>query len=140
MLSAAVATSAIPAPGRSVADQPRNVLGEPLEICGCEPLTGWHRDGSCRTDGSDLGRHTVCCVISQVFLSYSSSQGNDLSTPMPAYGFPGLKAGDHWCVCAARWLEAHQDGVAPAVRLEATEHTTLEIIPLELLRQAAHRA
>ena len=135
-----MAGPAIPPPPTDSGERPRNVLGEPLELCCCDPLTGWYRDGFCRTDGSDLGRHTVCCVISQVFLSYSSSQGNDLSTPAPAYGFPGLKAGDHWCVCASRWLEAHQDGVAPAVRLEATEHSTLEIIPLELLREAAHPA
>lgn len=113
------------------------MLGEPLVICGCHPLTGWHRDGSCRTDGSDLGRHTVCCVVTEVFLSYSRSQGNDLSKPMPAYDFPGLKPGDHWCVCAARWLEAHEDGVAPPVRLEATEQSTLRTIPLELLRLTA---
>ena len=125
-------------PGRSSgADQPRNVLEEPLEICGCDPPTGWYRDGSCRTDGSDLGRHTVCCVISENFLRYSRSQGNDLSTPMPAYGFPGLRPGDHWCVCASRWLEAHQDGMAPPVRLEATEHSTLALIPLDLLQQNA---
>ena len=126
---------AIPPGSISTPDQPRNVLGEALEICGCNPLTGWYRDGSCRTNGSDLGRHTVCCVISENFLRYSRSQGNDLSTPMPAYGFPGLKAGDHWCVCASRWLEAHQDGMAPQVRLEATEHSTLTLIPLELLQR-----
>ena len=126
---------AIPPGPITTADQPRNVLGEALEICGCKPLTGWYRDGSCRTDGSDLGRHTVCCVISENFLRYSRSQGNDLSTPMPAYGFPGLKAGDHWCVCASRWLEAHQDGMAPQVRLEATEHSTLTLIPLEVLER-----
>jgi len=118
-------------------EQALSVLGEPLEICSCQPLTGWHRDGSCRTDSSDLGRHTVCCVVTENFLSYSRSQGNDLSQPMPAYNFPGLKPGDHWCVCAARWLEAHQDGVAPPVCLEATEASTLQIIPLELLRQTA---
>lgn len=126
---------AIPPGSISTPDQPRNVLGEALEICACNPLTGWYRDGSCRTNGSDLGRHTVCCVISENFLRYSRSQGNDLSTPMPAYGFPGLKAGDHWCVCASRWLEAHQDGMAPQVRLEATEHSTLSLIPLELLQR-----
>ncbi len=112
----------------------RNVLGEPLELCGCEPMTGWYRDGSCRTDAADSGRHTVCCVITDLFLRYSRSQGNDLSTPMPAYGFPGLKPGDHWCVCAFRWLEAYEDGVAPPVSLQATEESTLAVIPLELLR------
>ncbi|MEB3168194.1 MAG: DUF2237 family protein [Cyanobium sp.] len=116
----------------------RNVLGEPLLSCGCEPMTGWFRDGSCRTDAGDHGRHTVCCVVNDAFLTYSRAQGNDLVTPAPAFGFPGLKPGDHWCVCAARWLEAYQDGMAPPVRLEACEASTLEIIPLDLLR--AHAA
>ena len=111
-----------------------NVLGESLVVCGCEPLTGWFRDGSCRTNGADLGRHTVCCVVSEGFLAYSRAQGNDLSTPSPQHGFPGLKPGDHWCVCAARWLQAYEDGMAPPVRLEACEVSTLEVVPLELLR------
>ncbi len=114
-----------------------NVLGEPLELCSCAPMTGWLRDGSCRTNGSDLGRHTVCCVVNEAFLSYSRAQGNDLSTPAPQYGFPGLRPGDHWCVCAPRWLEAQEDGMAPPVSLVATEQSTLEIIPLELLREHA---
>lgn len=106
-------------------------------VCGCQPLTGWFRDGFCRTDPADHGRHTVCCVVTEAFLSYSRAQGNDLITPRPAWGFPGLKAGDHWCVCAARWREALDDGMAPAVRLEATERSTLELIPLEELRRHA---
>jgi len=114
-----------------------NVLGTPLELCSCEPMTGWFRDGSCRTDAADLGRHSVCCVVSEAFLRYSKAQGNDLSTPAPNYGFPGLRAGDHWCVCAPRWIEAHQDGMAPPVRLEATEASALELIPLEVLQQFA---
>jgi uncharacterized protein (DUF2237 family) len=114
-----------------------NVFGQPLSVCGCEPMTGWTRDGSCRTDPSDRGRHTVCCVVSEQFLSYSRAQGNDLSTPMPAYGFPGLQPGNHWCVCAARWLQAHDDGMAPPVRLEACEQSSLEVIPLELLQSYA---
>ena len=114
-----------------------NVLGEPLELCSCEPLTGWFRDGSCRTNPADLGRHTVCCEVTEAFLSYSRAQGNDLSSPAPAFGFPGLKPGDHWCVCAPRWLEAYQDGMAPPVRLAATERSTLEVIPLELLQRHA---
>jgi len=114
-----------------------NVLGQSLVICGCEPMTGWFRDGSCRTNGADLGRHTVCCVVSEAFLAYSQALGNDLSTPAPQYGFPGLKTGDHWCVCASRWLEAYEDGMAPPVRLEACEASTLEVIPLELLRSHA---
>ena len=122
----------------TAADIPRNVLGEPLQLCSCEPMTGWYRDGSCRTDGADLGRHTVCCVVDERFLAYTRAQGNDLSTPAPHYGFPGLRAGDHWCVCAGRWLEAYEDGMAPPVRLEACEESTLELIPLELLQ--AHAA
>ncbi|MCP9815399.1 DUF2237 domain-containing protein [Synechococcus sp. GreenBA-s] len=120
------------------ASQALNVLGDPLQICSCEPMTGWFRDGSCRTNGADLGRHTVCCVVDERFLSYTRAQGNDLSTPAPAYGFPGLRPGDHWCVCAARWLEAYEDGVPPAVRLEACEQSALEVIPLEVLQ--AHAA
>lgn len=115
----------------------RNVLGEPLELCGCQPLTGWFRDGSCRTDPADRGRHTVCCVVNEAFLSYTRAQGNDLSTPAPAFGFPGLRPGDGWCVCAVRWLEAYEDGMAPPVRLEACEISTLEVIPLEVLRSHA---
>jgi len=114
-----------------------NVLGEPLALCSCEPLTGWFRDGTCRSNTTDLGRHTVCCVMTEAFLSYSRAQGNDLSRPAPAYGFPGLKSGDHWCVCAPRWLEAYQDGMAPPVCLAATEQGTLELIPLDLLQQHA---
>lgn len=114
-----------------------NVLGKPLATCSCTPMTGWFRDGSCRSDPGDLGRHTVCCVVTEAFLRYSQAQGNDLTTPVPAYEFPGLKPGDHWCVCAARWLEAHDDGMAPPVRLEATEISTLQLIPLELLKQHA---
>jgi hypothetical protein len=108
-----------------------------LVTCGCQPLTGWFRDGFCRTDRADLGRHTVCCVVSETFLAYTRAQGNDLSTPAPAYGFPGLRPGDGWCVCARRWLEAYEDGMAPPVRLEACEISTLELIPLELLQQHA---
>lgn len=118
--------------------QALNVLGQPLQLCGCQPMTGWYRDGFCRTDPSDLGRHTVCCVVDEAFLRYSRAQGNDLSSPAPAWGFPGLRAGDCWCVCAARWLEAYQDGMAPPVRLQATERSALELIPLELLQ--AHAA
>lgn len=124
-----------PAPTTSI----RNVLGQPLQECGCQPLTGWFRDGSCRTDPADLGRHTVCCLITEAFLAYSRAQGNDLTTPAPAYGFPGLRPGDRWCVCARRWLEAHDDGLAPPVILEACEISTLEVIPLEVLQTFAHR-
>ncbi|MFN7228600.1 MAG: DUF2237 family protein [Synechococcaceae cyanobacterium] len=102
-------------------------------------MTGWYRDGSCRTGPADLGRHTVCCVVTDAFLNYSRAQGNDLSTPMPDFSFPGLRAGDCWCVCAGRWLEAYDDGMAPPVRLEACEASTLELIPLEILRAHAHQ-
>ena len=121
----------------AAASAPLNVLGEPQEVCGCQPLTGWFRDGICRTDPADLGRHTVCCVVNEAFLSYTRAQGNDLSTPAPAYGFPGLRSGDAWCVCAARWLEAYEDGMAPPVRLAACELSTLEVIPMEILRSQA---
>jgi uncharacterized protein len=125
-------------PASQTASSPSlNVLGEPLELCSCEPLTGWFRDGSCRSNPADLGRHTVCCEVTEAFLSYSRAQGNDLSTPAPAYGFPGLKPGDHWCVCAPRWLEAYEDGMAPPVRLAATEQSALEVIPLDLLQRHA---
>lgn len=124
-----------PAPTRPI----RNVIGQPLQECGCQPLTGWFRDGSCRTDPADLGRHTVCCLITEAFLAYSRAQGNDLSTPAPAYGFPGLRPGDRWCVCARRWLEAYDDGLAPPVILEACEISTLEVIPLEVLQECALR-
>ena len=116
----------------------RNVLGEPLEICSCDPNTGWYRDGKCRTDGYALGQHTVCCVISEQFLTYSKAQGNDLSTPMPQYGFSGLKPGDHWCVCASRWKQAYDDGMAPNIRLEATNIEVLAIVDLQILKQYSH--
>lgn len=126
-----------PIPPPTAAQAARNVLGEPLQICGCEPMTGWWRDGNCRTDPSDAGLHTVCCVMTEGFLRYSRAQGNDLSTPRPAFRFPGLKPGDHWCVCASRWLQAHHDGLAPPVVLSACEERSLEVIPLELLQSCA---
>ena len=116
-----------------------NVLGGALEACSCAPMTGWFRDGHCRTDPSDLGQHSICCVMSERFLNYSKAQGNDLSTPMPDFGFPGLKPGDCWCVCAPRWKQAYDDGMAPPVRLEATEHTALQVIPLDILKTHAHQ-
>jgi uncharacterized protein (DUF2237 family) len=118
-------------------DLPRNVLGQPLELCSCEPLTGWTRDGSCRTGPGDGGLHTVCCVITEAFLSYSKAQGNDLSTPMPAHRFPGLQPGDHWCLCAARWLQAYEDGMAPPVLLKSCEVSSLQLICLDLLKENA---
>ncbi len=116
-----------------------NVLGESLQICSCKPLTGWYRDGYCKTDSSDIGQHTVCCVVTESFLRYSKAQGNDLITPMKEFGFPGLQPGDHWCLCALRWKQAYEDGMAPLVVLEATSINALGIIGLELLMQKAYK-
>ncbi len=115
-----------------------NVLGGPLEACGCEPMTGWFRDGICRSDTSDVGQHTICCIINDRFLTYSKAQGNDLATPMPEFGFPGLHSGDHWCLCASRWRQAYDDGVPPNVRLQATHIDALHVIELDILREYAH--
>ncbi len=112
-----------------------NVLGEPLQLCSCSPMTGWYRDGFCRTDSSDTGQHTVCCVMTDSFLSYSKAQGNDLTTSIPEFGFIGLKPGDHWCLCAPRWKQAYEDGMAPLVILNSTEIGALRVIGLELLMQ-----
>ena len=114
----------------------QNVLGGELEACGFEPLTGFYRDGCCDSGGDDHGVHTVCAVMTTEFLAYSRAQGNDLSTPGP--GFPGLVAGDAWCLCASRWQEAYEAGVAPPVRLEATHARTLEWCSLSALQ--AHAA
>lgn len=111
-----------------------NVWGEPLESCSTEPLTGFFRSGCCDTHSSDFGVHTVCAVVTAEFLEFSRSRGNDLSTPVPEFGFPGLEPGDRWCLCAARWLEALQAGVAPRVRLRATHQRTLEVVPLADLK------
>ncbi|HCH65770.1 MAG TPA: DUF2237 domain-containing protein [Deltaproteobacteria bacterium] len=110
-----------------------NVLGQPLLPCSFEPMTGWFRDGCCRTDENDRGRHTVCAVMTDEFLAFSSSRGNDLSTPQPEYGFPGLKAGDRWCLCASRWREAWEVGKAPRVVLLSTHQRTLQTVPIEAL-------
>jgi hypothetical protein len=115
----------------------KNVLGQPLETCGCEPMTGFYRDGSCRSEPEDLGMHTICCVVTQEFLDASAHLGNDLSTPMPQYGFAGLKSGDRWCVCAARWLQVQQAGAACPVVLEATHEDTLDVVPFDVLLQYA---
>jgi uncharacterized protein len=118
-------------------EERRNVLGAPLEPCGTEPLTGFYRDGTCRSGPEDLGRHTVCAVVSADFLAFQRAVGNDLSTPRPEYAFPGLRPGDRWCVVAARWLQAYQAGAATGVVLAATDARALEVIPLEALRQHA---
>lgn len=108
----------------------RNVLGGDLQACGREPLTGFFRNGCCDTGDEDLGRHTVCARMTAEFLEFSRRQGNDLSTPAPGSGFPGLKPGDRWCLCAARWREALEAGVAPPVVLAATHEATLEVVSL----------
>jgi uncharacterized protein len=115
----------------------RNVLGGPLQSCGVEPLTGFYRDGTCRSGPEDLGRHTVCAVVSAEFLAFQRDVGNDLSTPRPEFGFPGLRPGDRWCVVAARWMQAYQAGAAAGVVLAATNRRALEVVPLEALRQHA---
>jgi uncharacterized protein len=115
----------------------RNVLGGPLEPCGTDPLTGFYRDGCCSSGPDDLGSHTVCTVVSSEFLSLQQELGNDLVTPRPEYGFPGLRPGDRWCVVAVRWLQAYQAGAAAGVVLAATNERALEIVPLEALRQHA---
>jgi hypothetical protein len=114
-----------------------NVLGEPLQPCGTDPMTGFYRDGSCASGAEDRGRHTVCAVVTAEFLEHQRRIGNDLSTPLPAYGFPGLHPGDRWCVVAVRWAQAYNDGVAAPVVLASTNAKTLSLIPLEILRQHA---
>jgi uncharacterized protein (DUF2237 family) len=115
----------------------RNVLGGELEPCGAEPLTGFYRDGCCRTGSEDRGSHTICAVVTAEFLEHQQSIGNDLSTPLPRYGFPGLHPGDRWCVTAANWLRAHLDGAACYVVLAATDEHALDIVPLAALREHA---
>lgn len=115
----------------------RNVLGEPLAVCSAAPVTGFFRDSCCRTDDSDVGRHVVCVRVSAEFLEFSASRGNDLSTPAPEFGFAGLRPGDRWCLCAARWQEALQAGAAPAVVLTATHISALEIIDIDDLKRHA---
>ncbi len=118
-------------------DDSVNVFGEPLTPCSERPLTGFFRDGCCNTSGQDRGSHTVCVEASREFLDFSRQRGNDLSTPRPEFSFPGVKPGDCWCLCAARWLEAYQHGTAPRVYLTRTHQRALEIVPLELLREYA---
>ena len=115
----------------------RNVMGGPLEPCGTDPMTGFFRDGCCNTGPEDMGSHTVCAVMTEQFLAHQQSVGNDLSTPVPAFRFPGLKPGDRWCVVALRWLQAYQDGVAAPVVLASTHERSLELIPLDALRAHA---
>jgi uncharacterized protein len=113
----------------------RNVLGGPLEECGKDPLTGFYRDGCCHTGPQDLGSHTICAVVTAEFLEHQTAIGNDLTTPRPEFRFPGLRPGDRWCVTAANWLRAHEDGAAALVVLASTHERALEVVPLEALRE-----
>ena len=115
----------------------RNVLGGPLDPCSTDPVTGWFRDGSCTADPQDLGSHTICAVVTEEFLAQQRRIGNDLTRPMPTFGFPGLKPGDRWCLTARNWLQAHHDGVAAPVVLSATNASVLPLVPIEVLRQHA---
>ena len=115
----------------------RNVLGEELEACGVEPMTGFFRDGCCNTSPEDRGSHTICAVVTAEFLDHQREIGNDLTTPLPGYGFPGLVPGDRWCVTAANWLRAFEDGAAAFVVLASTHERALDIVPLPALREHA---
>ena len=117
----------------------KNIFGEPLITCSTNPLTGYFRNGCCDTDKTDLGMHTVCVVVNQDFLLFSKAVGNDLITPMPEYGFDGLKDGDKWCLCALRWKEALINNVAPKVVLEATNEKTLQVINVQDLIRYSHK-
>lgn len=117
----------------------KNVLGTSLKDCSQSPLTGFYRDGCCNTGAEDVGQHFVCVKVTEPFLAFSKSRGNDLSTPMPYYYFPGLKPGDKWCLCVARWVEAWEAGMAPEVDLEATHISTLEFVSLAVLQEFAIR-
>ncbi|MEP4247219.1 DUF2237 family protein [Tateyamaria sp.] len=114
-----------------------NVLGAPLGLCGVDPVTGFFRDGHCNTCAADQGSHTVCAVMTAEFLAFSKYVGNDLSTPRPEFGFSGLNPGDSWCLCAARFLQAHDEGCAPQINLNATHKRALDIVSLEVLRTHA---
>lgn len=117
--------------------EPKNVLGDKLQLCSGRPLTGFYRDGCCNTGKEDVGLHTVCVEVTADFLAFSKAQGNDLSTPRPEFGFVGLQPGDCWCLCALRWKEAYEAGAAPAVKLASTHAATLEHVPLEVLKKYA---
>jgi len=118
-------------------DESRNVFDEPLLPCSEDPVTGFLRDGCCNTNQQDSGSHTVCVQVTEEFLQYSRFAGNDLSTPVPEFGFPGLKPGDRWCLCAPRWLQAYEQKMAPRVFLRSTHKRALDIIPMEVLRDYA---
>ena len=114
-----------------------NIFQEPLEECSCKPMTGYFRNGCCDTSELDKGSHTVCAIMTESFLEFSQLRGNDLSTPVKEFDFPGLKPGDKWCLCAARWLQAERKGQAPKVSLTSTHKSALKIIPLDLLKKNA---
>ncbi len=118
-------------------DPSRNVFGEVLELCSEKPVTGFFRDGCCNTGKQDVGSHTVCVEVTKEFLEFSRFRGNDLSTPRPQFGFPGLKPGDRWCLCAERWREAEEAGMAPRVYLRSTHQRALEVVPIELMKSHA---
>lgn len=118
-------------------EEAKNVLGTKLKYCCHDPVTGFYRDGFCHTDFSDPGMHSICCLVTEDFLNFSKSQGNDLITPMPQFGFKGIKPGDKWCLCASRWYDAVKAGHGCKIDLEATHEETLAMIPLEVLKEYA---
>jgi len=118
-------------------DESVNVFGEALEVCCENPITGFYRDGKCNTNKGDVGSHTVCIKVTKEFLEYSRFRGNDLSTPIPEFGFKGLKPGNSWCLCASRWLEAEKGNMAPRIHLQKTHIKALDIVPMELLKKYA---
>ena len=120
-----------------MSDEQKNVFGEPVEVCSLNPMTGFFRTGCCHTGPEDVGLHTVCVEVTPQFLAFSKARGNDLSTPLPDFGFPGLKPGDRWCLCAARWQEALEADAAPRVVLSATHEKTLEVVELADLKRYA---
>jgi len=121
----------------NVVSQTRNVFGKPMKICCLEPITGYYRDGFCHFGEDDFGVHGACVVVDEDFLAFSKEHGNDLSTPIPEYGFVGLKPGDAWCLCADRWIQAYNQGVAPKLKLESCHQVLLDLVPLEVLQQYA---
>lgn len=119
----------------SDAETVKNILGEAIQMCCADPMTGYFRDGYCHTNQQDQGAHVVCAVMTDEFLEFSKSRGNDLSTPRPEFDFPGLKGGDHWCLCALRWKEAYEAGCAPQINPHASHARALEYVPLEALQE-----
>ena len=116
-------------------EKAKNILGEELQLCCTDPMTGFFRDGSCNTNHMDQGTHVICAIVTDEFLAFTKSRGNDLSTAIPAYQFPGLKAGDGWCLCALRWKEAYEAGVAPPIKARSTHAKVLDYIPRDILEE-----